>query len=253
MATTSRNAAVHADLALEPVTVPEAVLAKLKKVAVTTIAGMLAQHGVRNTYLPEVMPRNAHQSFAGTAFTLRTLPTRADVAKAMQGRGNLHRETFKRVGKHEVVVIDARGDLGAGVLGDIYASQIIANGGAALVTDGAIRDLAAMQEVDLPVYARGMNSAAFPERHLAMDQNVPIQCAGVLVMPGDVLVGDPSGVIVVPQALAAEVAEKGYETDMRDSFSRMKVLEGVSVDEVFPLQQSRMAEYEAWRKQQPDD
>lgn len=251
MTTKARNDAVHADTGLEPVAVPETVLAKLKQVAVTTIAGMLAQHGVRNTYLRDVMPRNAHQSFAGTAFTLRTLPTRADIAKAMQGRGSLHRETFKRVGKNEVVVIDARGDLDVGVLGDIYAAQIIANGGAALVTDGAIRDLAAMQEVELPVYARGMNSGSFPERHLAMDLNVPVQCAGVLVMPGDVLVGDPSGVIVVPQALAADVAEKGYETDMRDAFSRMKVLEGVSVDEVFPLQQSRMAEYEAWRKQQP--
>lgn len=252
MTTKARNDAVHADIALEPVAVTEAVLAKLKQVAVTTIAGMLARHGVRNTYLPEVMPRNAHQNFAGTAFTLRTLPTRADIAKAMQGRGSLHRETFKRVGKNEVVVIDARGDVGAGVLGDIYAAQIIANGGAALVTDGAIRDLAAMQEVELPVYSRAMNSGSFPERHIAIDLNVPVQCAGVLVMPGDVLVGDPSGVIVVPQALAADVAETGYETDMRDAFSRMKVLEGVSVEEVFPLQQSRMAEYEAWRGQQPD-
>ncbi|HLZ69404.1 MAG TPA: hypothetical protein VKV26_05770 [Dehalococcoidia bacterium] len=251
MTTSTRNAPVHADMALEPVAVPEAVLAKLKQVAVTTIAGMLAQHGVRNTYMREVMPRNAHQNFAGTAFTLRTLPTRADVAKAMQGRGSLHRETFKRVGKNEVVVIDARGDLGAGVLGDIYAATIISNGGVALVTDGAIRDLAAMQEVELPVFARGMNAGSFPERHVAMDLNVPVQCAGVLVMPGDVLVGDPSGVIVVPQALAADVAEKGFETDMRDAFSRMKVLEGVSVEEVFPLQPSRQAEYEAWRKQQP--
>ena len=82
-------------------------------------------------------------------------------------------------------------------------------------------------------------------------RNVPIQCAGVLVMPGDVLVGDPSGVIVVPQALAADVADKGFETDMRDAFSRMKVLEGVSVDAVFPLTPAYQPEYEAWRKQQP--
>jgi regulator of RNase E activity RraA len=85
-----------------------------------------------------------------------------------------------------------------------------------------------------------------------MDLNVPVQCAGVLVMPGDVLVGDPSGVIVVPQALAAEVAEKGYETDMRDAFSRMKVLQGVSVDEVFPLKPSYQQEYEAWRSRQTE-
>jgi regulator of RNase E activity RraA len=243
---------MHADVGAEPGDVPEAVLAKLKKVAVTTIAGMLSQLGVRNTYMRDVMPRNAQQSFAGTAFTLRTLPTRADVARALQGRPSLHRESFKRVGKNQVLVIDARGDLETGVLGDIYAAQILYNGGVALVTDGAIRDLAAMQEVDLPVYSRGANAGSFPERHIPIDLNVPVQCGGVLVMPGDVLVGDPSGVIVVPRAVAAEVAEKGYETDMRDAFSRMKVLEGVSVEEVFPLKPSYQPEYEAWRRQQPD-
>lgn len=248
MATTI-SSAVHAEIGLEPVEVPEAVLAKLKQVSVTTIAGVLSQLGVRNTYLRDVMPRNAHQNFAGTAFTLRTLPTRADVAKAMQGRPSLHRESFKRIGKNQVLVIDARGDLETGVLGDIYAAQILSNGGVALVTDGCTRDLAAMQEVDLPIYTRGAHPGAFPERHIAMDLNVPIQCAGVLIMPGDVLVGDPSGVIVVPQAMAAEVAEKGYETDLRDLFSRTKVLEGVSVDEVFPLKPSYQPEYEAWRKQ----
>ena len=244
------NDAVHADAGMEPVDVPEAVLAKLKQVSVTTIAGVLSQLGVRNTYMRDVMPRNARQNFAGTAFTLRTLPTRPDVAKAMQGRGSLHRESFKRIGRNQVLVIDARGDLETGVLGDIYAAQILSNGGVALVSDGATRDLAAMQEVDLPIYTRGMHAGSFPERHIAMDLNVPVQCAGVLVMPGDVLVGDPSGVILVPQALAAEVAEKGYETDMRDAFSRMKVLEGVSVEEVFPLKPSYQPEYEAWRKQQ---
>lgn len=250
--TTMMNEAVHAEMALEPVAVPEAVLAKLKKVSVTTIAGVLGQLGVRNTYMRDILPRNAHQYFAGTAFTLRTLPTRADVAKAMQGRPSLHRESFKRIGKNQVLVIDARGDLETGVLGDIYAAQILVNGGVALVSDGCTRDLPAMQEIDLPIFTRGMSAGAFGERHIAMDLNVPIQCAGVLVMPGDVLVGDPSGVIVVPQALAAEVADKGYETDMRDTFSRMKVLEGVSVEEVFPLKPSYLPEYEAWRKQQPD-
>jgi regulator of RNase E activity RraA len=235
---------------MEPVEVPEAVLAKIKQVSVTTIAGVLSQMGVRNTYMRDVLPRNAHQNFAGTAFTLRTLPTRNDVAQAMRGRMSLHRESFKRIGKNQVLVIDARGDLETGVLGDIYAAQILVNGGVALVTDGCTRDLPAMQEVDLPIFTRSMNAGAFGERHIPMDLNVPVQCAGVLVMPGDVLVGDASGVIVVPQAMAAEVADKGFETDMRDAFSRMKVLQGVSVEEVFPLKPSYMAEYEAWRRQQ---
>lgn len=250
--TAATGDALHADFGLEPVDVPDAVLARLKQVSVTTIAGVLGQLGVRNTYMRDVMPRNAQQNFAGTAFTLRTLPTRADAAQALRGQPSLHRESFKRIGRYQVLVIDARGDLETGVLGDIYAATILTNGGVALVSDGCTRDLAAMQEVELPVYTRGANAGVFGERHIASDLNVPIQCGGVLVLPGDVLVGDPSGVIVVPRALAAQVAEKGYETDLRDAFSRMKVLEGVSVEEVFPLGPSYTAEYEAWRKQQPD-
>lgn len=249
--TTTVDCQCHEDLGTERAEVPEAVLAKIRRVSVTTIAGSLGQLGVRSTYLEGVVPQTSHQSFAGTAFTLRTLPARADVVKAQQGRVSLHRQSFIRIGKNQVLVIDARGETGTGVLGDIYASQILMNGGVALVSDGSTRDAPAMEEVGLPIYTRGRHASGFGELHIPVDQNVPVQCAGVLVMPGDVLVGDASGVIVVPQALASQVADNGLETDYRDAFSRMKVLEGVSVNEVFPLKQSYNDEYQAWRRKQP--
>jgi regulator of RNase E activity RraA len=235
------------------VEVSEAVLNKLRKVSTTTISGALSQLGVVNTFMEGVVPRTSLQHFAGTAFTLHTLPTRADVVKAAADRPNPHRSSFATVGKNNVVVIDARGELGTGVLGDVFAASIKARGGVALVTDGCTRDLPAMEEVGLPVYTRGAHANGFGTKHIGADLNIPIQCAGVLVIPGDVLVGDEQGVIVIPQALAEEVANRGYETDMRDNFSRMKVLGGAPLSDAFPLSDKLRPEYEEWRKQQPNE
>jgi regulator of RNase E activity RraA len=144
-----------------------------------------------------------------------------------------------------VLVIDARGDVGARVTGDILATRLRYRGAAGLVTDGAIGDLAAMQAVGLPVYSRGLTPVSFGELHVMADLNVPISCAGVLIMPGDVLVADPEGVMAIPQGVAAEVAEAGVEAERRDAFSRSKVEAGHPLAEAYPLNEKLRAEYEA--------
>jgi 5-oxopent-3-ene-1,2,5-tricarboxylate decarboxylase/2-hydroxyhepta-2,4-diene-1,7-dioate isomerase len=157
----------------------------------------------------------------------------------------LHRQAFETIEAGDVLVIDARGDVGARVTGDILASRLKYRGAAALITDGAVGDLAALQTIGLPVYSRGVTPVTFGELHVMADLNVPIACAGVLIMPGDVLVGDPEGVIVIPQAVAAQVAEEGAETERRDAFSRRKVEAGHPLTEAYPLSGTLRAEYEA--------
>jgi regulator of RNase E activity RraA len=242
----------HDCLGMEKVEVPEAVLAKLAKISTTTLWGLLNQAGIPNTFMAGVLPRTSKQQFAGTALTLRMLPPRADVAKAQQGRENPHRASFATVSKNQCVVIDARGDHDTGVLGDVFAASILVRGGAALVTDGAVRDLPAMEEVGLPIYTPSGHAGSAGMRHLPAELNVPIQCAGVLVLPGDVLVGDAQGVVVIPQAMAAEIADKAWEVELRDLFSRNKVMEGTPLEEAFPLGQGLQAEYQEWRKTQPN-
>jgi regulator of RNase E activity RraA len=181
--------------------------------------------------------------------TLRFVPTREDMAEAARGKESLHRGSFINVSKNQCLVFDARGEQATGVLGDIFASQILANGGVALITDGCTRDIPEMEEVGLPIFARGVSGNAVGTRHLPVDHNVPIQCGGVLVMPGDVLVGSDIGVVVIPSALAEKVAEEGTETDTRDMFSREMVLSGkYTVEQAFPLKQELRAEYEEWKK-----
>ena len=241
MTPTSCACACHGHLGITPTAVPDDTLEKLQGVSIPTISIVLRRLGYGSTFLTGLAPRTSKQSFVGRAFTGRTLPVRNDVSAAP----SLHRQAFETIQAGDALVIDARGDVGARVTGDILATRLKYRGAAALVTDGAIGDLAAMQAVGLPLYSRGVTPVVFGEVHVMADLNVPISCAGVLIMPGDILVGDPEGVIVIPQRVAAQVADEGVETERRDSFSRDKVNAGFGLDEAYPLRGALLAEYEA--------
>jgi len=225
------------------------IVERLKNVSVGTLVQNLQRLGFHQTFLAGVEPRNEHRRFAGRAMTMRCLPPREDLVREVAKAGdNLHRRSFESIDSGQVLVIDARGDLSGAVLGDVLASRLAARGAAALVTDGAIRDLPAMQAVALPIYSRGDHPRTFGEVHVACDLNIPIQCAGVLVMPGDILVGDEEGVIVVPAAVAEKLVELGEEQERLDSFILTKVQQGIPLSEAFPPNEQVRAEYEAWKR-----
>jgi regulator of RNase E activity RraA len=242
--------ACHADLGLAAVPCASEVLTTLQKVSVATLFQVLHRLGFQRTYLLGVSPRTSVQRFVGRSFTMRCLPTREDVMRSQTPATSLHRRAFETISAGQVLVIDARGDLSAGVLGDVLATRLVARGGVAVVTDGAVRDLPALQDMGLPLFARGVHTASFGQTHIASDLNIPVQCAGVLIAPGDVLVGDPEGVIAIPQAVLEQAAAAGLEQELRDTFSRRKVAAGASLSEAFPLNDRLRAEYDAWRQQQ---
>ncbi|HEY2596561.1 MAG TPA: hypothetical protein VGK33_21935, partial [Chloroflexota bacterium] len=146
----------------------------------------------------QIRPVTAATRFSGRARTLRTLPTRPDVVEAQRGGQlpNAHRQAIDEIGAGEVLVVDARAVRDAAVCGDVLASRVEALGGAAIVTDGCVRDLPGLAKLNLPIFAGGVHAALFGSRHLGIDVNLPIACGGVLVMPGDILVGDEEGVVV---------------------------------------------------------
>jgi regulator of RNase E activity RraA len=233
--------ACHGRLGIEPTAVSDEVLDRLRATSIPTISIVLRRLGYASTFLAGLSPRTPSQNFVGRAFTGRTLPIRKDVSPGP----SLHRQAFETIHAGDVLVIDARGDVGARVTGDILATRLRVRGAAALVTDGAIGDLAALQTIGLPVYSRGVTPVTFGELHVMADLNVPVSCAGVLIMPGDVLVGDPEGVIAIPQGVAAQVAEEGVEAERRDAFSRTQVEAGHSLAEAYPLNGALLARYEA--------
>lgn len=225
--------------------------AKLRTVSTATLTVQLQKRGFRNTFLQGLTPLRPDLRMVGYAFTLRYVPMREDlVDKNYDNTKNIQRIAIETVGKDEVLVIDARGDVGAGTLGNILATRLMMRGAAGIVTDGAVRDSPAFQRIDLPTYIQAPHAAVSSTVHHPLEMNVPIGCAGILVLPGDIVVGDAEGVVVIPAQVAESVAEDAYEQERLEEFVESKIAAGSSILGVYPPGEETLAEYREWREKQ---
>jgi regulator of RNase E activity RraA len=160
---------------------------------------------------------------------------------------NAQKQAVEQVLPGEVLVIDARGEHAAGTIGDVLALRVQERGGAGVVTDGALRDSATIAALEMPTYYAATHPAVLGRKHVPWETGTAIACAGVLVRPGDVLVGDADGVVVVPPELAAEVAADSAEQELEEQFIAEKVREGESVDGLFPLGERWRPAFEEWK------
>ena len=144
-------------------------------------------------------------------------------------------------------MIDARSEAGAGTIGDILALRAMRRGAAGIVTDGGLRDSPAVGSLDIPTYYRAPHASVLGLLHYPLEANVPVACGGVLVLPGDVIVGDAEGVVVVPAQLAEDVARDAAEQELAEQFAFERVNSGESIRGLFPLTDERRGEYETWR------
>lgn len=198
----------------------------------------------------DVRPLVPHTRLVGQAFTLRYIPAREDLdhTGTVDNLTDPQRVAIEAVGPTEVLVMDARGDIRAGGMGAILATRLKVRGAAGVITDGAFRDFAEIAATGLPAYARAAHAAANKTIHHPVDIQRPISCGGVAVYPGDILVGDDDGVVVIPRHLAAEVAEVAVAQERREEFIVEKVRNGASIVGVYPPNEATLAEYEAWLK-----
>ena len=153
-------------------------------------------------------------------------PNREDLFASHGGGYNAQKRAFDAVGEGEVIVIEARGEAGSGTLGDILALRAHARGAAGIVTDGGVRDCDAVAAVGIPVYSAGAHPAVLGRKHVPWDVDVTIACGGTTVQPGDVIVGDADGVIVIPPALAEEVVDAALAQEDEDAWIAEQVAEG---------------------------
>lgn len=220
----------------------------LASVTSATVTSCLQRRGIRTTFMAGLLPLAPAGTMVGVARTLRYLPAREDLAPRYSGGGSAQRRAVEAVEPGEVLVISARGVIGAGTIGDIYALRVAALGGAGVVTDGATRDTPALAATGLPVYAQACHGATLMRAHLPVDMQVPIECAGVTVLPGDVIMGDREGVVCVPAALAADVASEAVEQELREEFATEKIRAGSPCAGYFPLTEARRDEFEQWQQ-----
>ena len=186
---------------------------KLHHVSTASLTTQLLKRGFRNTFIAGLTPLRPDLRMVGYAFTLRYIPAREDFDMAVDydNTRNVQRLAVEAIEAGQVLVIDARGDIRAASFGHIIATRIQQRGAAGFVTDGGLRDTPEFRSLDLPTYIKAPHATTSSTIHHPTDMNLPIGCGGVAVVPGDVVVGDAEGVVIIPAQVAEEVAHDTYE------------------------------------------
>ncbi|MSQ59973.1 MAG: ribonuclease activity regulator RraA [Betaproteobacteria bacterium] len=235
---------------MNPAVITPNTLAKLREVCTATLTTQLFKLGFRNTFIPGLQALSPRQRMVGEAATLRLVPAREDLATfdTISKPSYAQRVAIEGIQPGQVLVVEARGVMGAAAGGEVYMTRLKVLGAAGYVIDGCIRDYPAIQELGFPVYAKGAASPPHPVKHLAVEVNVPVGCAEVLVMPGDIMVGDGEGVVCVPRHVAEQVAESGAELDRLETFVLEKIRAGAPVPGTYPPNEATLKEYEVWKQ-----
>ena len=220
----------------------------LRTVGTATLSARLRAHGIGAHTIAGLRPSRPDRRLVGFARTLRYLPLREDVFARLGGAGNAQKRAVDTLEPGEVLVIDSRGEHGAGTVGDILALAALQRGASGIVTDGGLRDTAAVTALDLPTYYGAAHPAVLGTRHVPMDMDLPIACGGALVRPGDVLVGDADGIVVMPRDIADEIAAGALRQEDEERFIAERGRAGDGLLGLYPMNDARRAEYEAWVK-----
>ena len=229
--------------------------ARLRKVSTATLCTQLFKRGFRNVYVQGIsrLTRPSGGNLVGPAFTMRNIPSREDLDQlsAFEDPEHPQRKAIESVPPGHVLVLDCRGEKRVASGGEILTTRLKVRGAAGLVSDGPVRDSGAISRLDFPVYCAGGSAPLNLICHHATDLNVPIGCGGVAVYPGDVIVGDEEGVVVIPRHVADEVARDAVEQEKLEAFVLQRIAGGAKLPGTYPPSAETRAAYEAWRKQQP--
>lgn len=186
-------------------------LALLKRTPISEISSALRGYGLADVHVDGVVMNSGVGRMVGVARTLRLLPYRKDLSESRGGSDSLQRQVIEALDEGDVLVIEARGVRDAGVIGRELVSRAKDARAAGVVTDGAVRDHWSLTDIGIPVFSLGGHPAGLARRHVAWETGGAIACGGVAVLPGDLIVGDEDGVVVIPAAVAADIANEVQE------------------------------------------
>ena len=226
---------------------------RLKEVSVATISTALMKKGLRNQVIYGVRPINPKASrMVGEAYTLRYIPAREDLdhIKVFEDRSHPQRKGIEECPPGHVFVIDSRKDARAASAGAILITRLMKRGAAGIVTDGGFRDSPDLADLDFPTYQVQPSAPTNLTRHHAMDLNVPIGCGDVAVYPGDIIVGDAEGVVVIPAGIANEIADEAWAMTQFENFVEERVRAGRTIFGLYPPDEKTRAEFEAYKAKQ---
>src|SRR6202035_3277674 len=225
---------------------------KLKTVSTATVATALYKRGFRVQIIQDVHPLSADQpALVGEAFTLRYMPAREDLNKleVFRDRSHPQRKAVEDCPPGAVLVMDSRKDARAASAGAILVTRLMQRGVAGVVTDGGFRDAAEIAKLGFPAFHHRPSAPTNLTLHQAIEINVPIGCGDAPVFPGDVILGDSDGVIVIPAHLADEIANEAFEMTAFEDFVTEEVRNGRSIFGLYPAtDEQTLTDFAAWRK-----
>ncbi len=223
---------------------------KLMRVGTANIANVLLKHGFKNVMMHGIFPIDASQpQLVGPAYTLRFMPSREDLDNMTNysRNDNMHRRAIEECPEGAVLVIDAFGNTKASSMGDMMAARLKYRGVSGVVTDGGYRDSPAIHAVGLPCFQKHNAPLATPIALHPIALNEPVGCGGVAVYPGDIIVGDGDGVVVIPQALVDQVADEALDAFEYEAFAALQIQQGRSIFGLFPATEDSRKEYSIWK------
>ncbi len=224
-------------------TLSDATRNKLKTISTATVATALFKRGFRTQCIQDVHPLGPDQpTLVGEAFTLRYMPAREDLNRleVFRDRSHPQRKAVEDCPVGAVLVMDSRKDARAASAGAILVTRLMQRGVAGVITDGGFRDSAEIAKLGFPAYH---------QRPQAIEINGPIGCGDAPVFPGDVILGDGDGVIVIPAHLADEIANEAFEMTAFEDFVTEEVRKGRSILGLYPAtDEQTLTDFAAWRK-----
>ncbi len=222
----------------------------LAGVSTATLTTCLFKRGFRNCFMQDVRPVDPEAPpMVGEAYTLRFIPAREDIdlLDAYHDPDHPQRHAIEHCPPGHVLVIDSRGDPRAASAGDILVTRLMVRGAAGIVTDGGFRDTPEIARLGFPAYHRRPSAPTAPIHHHAADTGLPIGCGGVAISPGDIVVGEAEGVVVLPRHLAVEIAEEAAEMTIYEEWVAEEVRRGRPLPGLYPANEESRRRFEAWR------
>ena len=223
----------------------------LKRASTATLTTQLFKRGLRNVFIQGVRPLGRYgENMVGPATTLRYIPAREDLDHVGVFEDPMHpqRRAVETTPAGNVLVMDCRRDARAASGGQILMTRLMVRGVAGVVSDAGLRDAGPIGEMDFPVFCAGPSAPLNLALHHAVDMDLPIACGGVAVYPGDVIVGDADGVVVVPRGIADEVARDAAEQERLETFIVERVAGGAALPGTYPANAETRAAYADWLK-----
>jgi 5-oxopent-3-ene-1,2,5-tricarboxylate decarboxylase / 2-hydroxyhepta-2,4-diene-1,7-dioate isomerase len=223
---------------------------RLMRVGLEAAWSEVTKEGYPLCFINELTPVNTDRRMVGRARTARYLPNRKDLREKVYGAGpQLNYRTAEEAQPGDVLVFDAGGETRSTVSGAMVTTRFLARGGAGIVVDGCMRDVPDLAAMPASFYLRCGHASSVSPLMMSVDYQVPVRIGGVTVMPGDILVGERHGVLVIPAAIVDRVLDKALAHDEQEQFQRHLLLQGESIYGVYPvLNEANKKKFEDWKK-----